>query len=124
MPYRKGKLTQPLIAEESRGLYNSDVDVVQKETAVMPLPAMPQLGATHEPLRFSQLRANLFQIADAALASGEPVPLERNGQRLWLVPERRESRIDRLPVLDIVVGNADDLVNLNVGEWNETRNLG
>lgn len=72
----------------------------------------------------SALRANLFQIADAALKSGEPVPLERNGQRLWLVPERTESRIGRLPVLDIIVGNPDDLATLNVSEWNETKNLG
>lgn len=71
----------------------------------------------------SALRANLFQIADAALKSGEPVPLERNGQRLWLVPERTESRIGRLPILDIIVGNPDDLATLNVSEWNETKNL-
>lgn len=116
MPYRKGKVVQPIIAEENRATYNEKSTVVQKESAMMSLHT--------EPLRFSQLRANLFQIADAALASGEPVPLERNGQRLWLVPERRESRIDRLPILDIVVGDADDLVNLSVGEWNETRNLG
>lgn len=116
MPYRKGKAAQPVIAEESRGLYNDNHGIVQKGSAMTHLPTAP--------LRFSQLRANLFQIADAALASGEPVPLERNGQRLWLVPERRESRIDRLPILDIVVGDADDLVNLDVGEWNETRNLG
>ena len=71
----------------------------------------------------SAFRANLFQIAEAALQGGEPVPLERNGQRLWLVPERHESRIDRLPVLDIIVGNPDDLATLNVSEWNETKNL-
>jgi hypothetical protein len=116
MAYRKGKPVQPPVAEETRALYNKKSSIVQQEPAMTPLLT--------EPLRFSQLRANLFQIADAALASGEPVPLERNGQRLWLVPERRESRIDRLPILDIVVGNADDLINLNVGEWNETRNLG
>lgn len=75
------------------------------------------------PYGLSALRANLFQIADAALKSGEPVPLERNGQRLWLVPERTESRIERLPILDLIVGDADDLATLNVSEWNETRNL-
>jgi hypothetical protein len=116
MPYRKGKPAQPPVAEESRALYNDKTNIVQQETVMTPLLT--------EPMRFSQLRANLFQIADAALASGEPVPLERNGQRLWLVPERRESRIDRLPILDIIVGDADELINLNVGEWNETRNLG
>lgn len=116
MPYRKKPPSPPLVAEERADLYNEKETFVQKEVA------MPTSHA--EPLRFSQLRANLFQIADAALASGEPVPLERNGQRLWLVPERHASRIDRLPILDIVVGDADELVNLSVGEWNETRNLG
>jgi len=80
--------------------------------------------APAEPMLFSHLRAHLFQVADAALASGEPVPLERNGQRLWLVPERTASRIDRLPVLDIIVGDPDDLVRIETSEWNETRNLG
>lgn len=80
------------------------------------------------PLRFSQFRANLFQIADAALASGEPVPLERNGRRLWLVPEgagsAEGSRLARLPRRAVIVGNPEDLVDLNAAEWNENSNLG
>ncbi len=110
MAYKKAPPASPLLAEETKALYIKDTSNVQRE------PAMPY--------GLSALRANLFQIADAALQSGEPVPLERNGQRLWLVPERKESRIDRLPVLDIIVGNPDDLATLNVSEWNETRNLG
>jgi hypothetical protein len=114
MADKKAPVAKPLLAEESKALYSVDNTHVQQEPAM--LPASPSYG-------LSALRANLFQIADAALASGEPVPLERNGQRLWLVPERHESRIDRLPVLDIIVGNPDDLATLNVSEWNETRNL-
>lgn len=114
MAYKKAPAAKPLLAEEAKGLYIENNKHVQKEPVMLPGNACYGLSA---------LRANLFQIADAALASGEPVPLERNGQRLWLVPERKESRIDRLPVLDIIVGNPDDLVTLNVSEWNETRNL-
>lgn len=82
----------------------------------------------HAPLRFSQFRANLFQIADAALASGEPVPLERHGRRLWLVPEGAGSaggsRLAQLPRRAVIVGNPEDLVDLNAAEWNENSNLG
>jgi hypothetical protein len=115
MAYKKAPVAKPLLAEEAKALYITNTSNVQQEPAMLPTSASYGLSA---------LRANLFQIADAALESGEPVPLERNGQRLWLVPERKESRIDRLPVLDVIVGNPDDLVTLNVSEWNETKNLG
>ncbi len=115
MAYGKTPKTKPLLAKEKSLLYNNKTNVVQKEPVMAAAPA--------EPMLFSHFRAHLFQVADAALASGEPVPLERNGQRLWLVPERTESRIDRLPVLDIIVGDADDLIRIDTSEWNETRNL-
>ncbi len=114
MAYKKAPVAKPLVAEETKALYITNSNNVQQELAMLPTATSYGLSA---------FRANLFQIADAALQSGEPVPLERNGQRLWLVPERHESRIDRLPVLDIIVGNPDDLATLNVSEWNETKNL-
>lgn len=114
MAYKKTPAAEAFLAEEAKGLYIEENNNVQKESTMLPSQTTYGLSA---------LRANLFQIADAALQSGEPVPLERNGQRLWLVPERTESRIDRLPILDIIVGNPDDLASLNISEWNETRNL-
>ena len=114
MAYKKAPVAKPRLAEEAKALYIKNETNVQKEPAMLPSSASYGLSA---------FRANLFQIADAALKSGEPVPLERNGQRLWLVPERTESRIERLPILDLIVGDADDLATLNVSEWNETRNL-
>lgn len=114
MAYKKAPVAKPLLAEEAKALYIEKTNNVQQESAMLASQTIYGLSA---------LRTNLFQIADAALQSGEPVPLERNGQRLWLVPERTESRIDRLPMLDIMVGNPDDLATLNVSEWNETKNL-
>ena len=114
MAYKKAPPAKPQLAEEAKALYIENNTDVQPESAMLPSQTTYGLSA---------LRANLFQIADAALQSGEPVPLERNGQRLWLVPERSESRIARLPILDVIVGDADDLAQLNVSEWNETRNL-
>ena len=113
MAYKKAPVAKPLVVEEGKALYIRETNNVQQEPTMLPATAYG----------LSALRANLFQIADAALQSGEPVPLERNGQRLWLVPERHESRIDRLPILDIIVGNPDDLATLNVSEWNEIKNL-
>ena len=114
MAVEKAPTEKSLLAEEARALYIENGNNVQQEPAMLASQTIYGLSA---------LRANLFQIADAALQSGEPVPLERNGQRLWLVPERTESRIERLPILDLIVGDADDLATLNVSEWNETRNL-
>jgi hypothetical protein len=114
MAYKKPADSKPFLAEEAKQLYIENESNVQQE------PAMLHAATSYG---LSAFRANLFQIADAALQSGEPVPLERHGQRLWLVPERRESRIDRLPVLDIIVGDPDDLAALNVSEWNEIKNL-
>ena len=114
MAYKKAPAAKPHLAEEAKAMYIENNSNVQQEPAMLPSQTTYGLSA---------LRANLFQIADAALQSGEPVPLERNGQRLWLVPERTESRIGRLPVLDIIVGNPDDLATLNVSEWHETKNL-
>lgn len=114
MAYKKAPAANPLLAEEAKQLYIENKSSVQQEVAMLPSQTTYGLSA---------LRANIFQIADAALQSGEPVPLERNGQRLWLVPERTESRINRLPILDIIVGNPNDLATLNVSEWNETKNL-
>lgn len=108
-----------LLACEAQGLYIVENYIVQKGST------MPTANV---PLRFSQFRANLFQIADAALASGEPVPLERNGRRLWLVPEGAGSadgsRLAQLPRRAVIVGNPEDLVDLNAAEWNENSNLG
>ena len=119
LPYRtvgSNASKKTLLACEANAMYIDKNKYVQPESAMHPITA---------PLRFSEFRANLFQVADAALASGEPVPLERNGHRLWLVPESAAgSRLNKLPKRNVINGNADDLANLNAAEWNENNNLG
>lgn len=113
-----------LLVSEKSVLYNESNNDVQQERDMANASLNTAPYPTAEPMRFSHFRSHLFQVADAALASGEPVPLERNGQRLWLVPERGGSRIERLPLLDIIVGNPDELPYIETSEWNESRNLG
>lgn len=80
-----------------------------------------------EALNLTFLRQNIFQIADQVLATGEPVVIERHGQRLVLAPEApARLRVEQLPRRYAIVGNPDDLVNAptwNEAEWNEADKL-
>lgn len=43
----------------------------------------------------TELRRNIFRIADETLASGEPVVIERNGQELELRPRQAKDAVER-----------------------------
>ncbi len=76
-----------------------------------------------ETYTLTALRKDLYRIVDRILETGEPVELERNGQRLLLVPEQRPSRLARLPRRQGIVGDPDTLVDAETAQWNEARNL-
>lgn len=67
----------------------------------------------------SALRADLYRLLDRVLATGEPIEIERRGERLRIVATRRESRLDRLKPADgYLVGDADSIVHLDWSdEW-------
>ena len=66
----------------------------------------------------SKLRADIFNILDHVLETGEPVEIERRGQLLRIVPEQPRSKFDRLVRRDAIVGDPDDLVSIDwSGEW-------
>lgn len=69
------------------------------------------------------LRQNIFQLADRVLETGEPVMIERNGRHLLLVPERPKLDLSKLQRRNAIIGDPEDLVELNVCEWNEMGNL-
>ena len=74
-------------------------------------------------LTLTALRQNIFQLADRVLETGEPVMIERNGRHLLLMPERPKLDLSRLPRRNAIIGNPEDLVDLNVCEWSELENL-
>ena len=79
-----------------------------------------------ETLSLTALRQNIFQVADHVLETGEPVVIERHGQRLVLAPERPASRLDKLPRRNAIVGDPETLVELKVWDerkWREPDNL-
>lgn len=67
----------------------------------------------------SALRADLYRLLDRVLATGEPLEVERRGERLRIVPARREGRLDRLrPAEGYLTGDPESIVHLDwSSEW-------
>ncbi len=75
------------------------------------------------------LRQNIYAILDQALATGEPIEVERKGKTLKIVPpkEKREGNLAKLMKSkrpSHVIGDLDDLIHLDWSQyWNEEKNL-
>jgi hypothetical protein len=67
----------------------------------------------------STLRANVYRVLDQVLETGEPVEIERNGRRLFIVADQPPSRLAKLVHRpDVVVGDSEELVHVDwSGEW-------
>ena len=61
----------------------------------------------------SQLRADVYNLLDRVIATGEPLEVDRDGVVLRIVPPQRRSWLDRLPRRAAVVGDPDDLVQID-----------
>ena len=64
----------------------------------------------------------MFNVAERVLASGEPVLIEPNGKYLLLIAQERPSKIARLTNHGLIVGDANDLPELQLSEWQESNN--
>lgn len=75
-----------------------------------------------ETVTLTALRQNIFRLADQVLETGEPVLIERNGRHLVLMPEKPRLKLDNLPRRNAIVGDPDDLAEIQVwdaSEWGE-----
>jgi hypothetical protein len=62
----------------------------------------------------SKLRADIYRILDRVIETGEPVEIERRGQRLKIVPEKPRSKLARLKKRPgHIVGDPEDLVHMD-----------
>jgi hypothetical protein len=62
----------------------------------------------------SELRADVFNLLDQALATGEAFEVAWRGQRLRVEPPRRTAWLDRLPRREgVVVGDPAALVRVD-----------
>lgn len=71
------------------------------------------------PINTTQLRSNIYNILDTVIETGVPVEISRNGYVLKIVVEEKKSKVANLKPQDIVVGDPNDLIDLQVSEWDE-----
>lgn len=72
-----------------------------------------------KPFSVSRLRANLYRVLDRVLETGTPVEVERNGQRLRIVPVEPPGRLAKLSAHpEYVRVDPESLVHIDwSGEW-------
>ncbi|MBI5083020.1 MAG: type II toxin-antitoxin system Phd/YefM family antitoxin [Acidobacteria bacterium] len=65
------------------------------------------------PISATELRANIYQILDEAIATGKPVEVERKGVVLQVVPPRKKRDLSKMPKRNCVIGDSEDLVHMD-----------
>lgn len=69
------------------------------------------------PVTPSQLRADIYNLIDRVIESGEPLEIVRKGVVVRLVPPAQRSWLERLPRrASAVVGDPEDLVELDAAD--------
>ena len=73
----------------------------------------------------SELRNDLYRLADRVLDTGEPLEIARKGRTLRLVVEPASDRLDRIqPIPGLISGDPEALVELDWSdEWRPESSL-
>jgi hypothetical protein len=75
-------------------------------------------------LTATKLRQNLYRILDEILDSGIPVKINRKGEILKIVPEKKKSKLERLEEHNTIIGDPESIIDINFdSEWKEKDNL-
>ncbi len=75
-------------------------------------------------LTATKLRQNLYRILDDILETGVSVNINRKGEMLKIVPEKKKSKLERLKSHNTIVGDPESLIDLSFNsEWKEKDNL-
>ncbi len=75
------------------------------------------------PISLTALRNKLFKVVDEVIQTGIPAEIDRNGHRLKIVLEDKKSKLNNLKPHDCIVGDPDELIQLEVATWDEASNL-
>lgn len=66
----------------------------------------------------SKLRENIYQILDEAIATGNPVEIERKGVSLQIIPQTKPPKLSRLTKREAFVGDPEDIIGMDwLSEW-------
>jgi len=72
----------------------------------------------------TKLRQNLYRILDEIIDSGIPVRINRKGEILRIIPEKKKSKLERLTEHKTIVGDPESLIGISfTDEWKEKDNL-
>jgi len=75
-------------------------------------------------LTATKLRQNLYRILDEILDSGIPVKINRKGEILKIIPEKKKSKLERLEEHRTIIGSPESIIDINFdSEWKEKDNL-
>lgn len=74
-------------------------------------------------LTLTALRQQLFKVVDQVIRTGVPVEIERQGHRLKIVLDEPPSKLANLRPHQAIVGDPEELVELETDEWQKERNL-
>jgi hypothetical protein len=70
----------------------------------------------------SKLRENIYGFLDQVVATGTPIEVMRKGTLLRIVPEKRPSKLSRLPKRKGFKGNQDDILHMDwLAGWSEIK---
>jgi hypothetical protein len=65
----------------------------------------------------SELRGNVYALLDRVIATGEPLEIDRKGRILWIMPERRQSKLANVRERDAIVGDPESLAEV---DWTQS----
>ncbi len=72
----------------------------------------------------TKLRQNLYRILDEIIDSGIPVRINRKGEILKIIPEKKKSKLERLTEHKTIVGDPESIIDISFAdEWKEKDNL-
>ena len=72
----------------------------------------------------TKLRQNLYRILDEIIDSGIPVRINRKGEILKIIPEKKKSKFERLTEHITIVGDPESIIGISFDdEWKEKDNL-
>ena len=73
-------------------------------------------------ITLSSLRANIYQIFDEIIESGNPLVVVRNGKRLKIITEETVGRLSKLKKRKIIKGDSSKLDKIS-WNWKPTDDL-
>lgn len=84
--------------------------------------AAPATDPAPGPVTPTRLRAELFQLLDRVIETGEPLEIRRNGRILKIVVEQPTDKLARItPHPDFIVGDPDQFLEPTPYEWDPDR---